>query len=224
MEQRTLSVQRRDKTGKESCKKLRAEGLVPAVVYAGGKEAVLLAVPAREMQRILHGEGSTNAIINLMIKENGASQEKTVIIKEVQFNPVKDDMVHIDFQEISLTEKLTVNVPVVEKGEPIGVRRDGGILEHSTRELEIECLPTQIPESIVVDVSNLEIGDSIHLKDIVLPEGVEVLDSLETTLFSVMAPRLEEEPVAAAAEEAGPQEPEVIREKKAEPEGEEAEA
>lgn len=214
MEQIALEAQVRKERGKEVCKKLRKGGLVPAVVYGEGKESVSLVVSAREMQHILHGGSSSNVIINLKLKDDKKTEDKTVMIKGMQFDPVKDSMVHIDFHEISLTETIAVKVSVESKGEAIGVKQDGGILEHAVWEIEIECLPTQIPKFIEVDVTNLAMNKTIHLGDIVLPEGVVPLDPPETVLFAVVPPKMEEEVTAEEeAAEGAPEEPEVIKQK-----------
>jgi large subunit ribosomal protein L25 len=145
-----------------------------------------------------------------------------VVVKEIQRDPVRDYILHVDFNEISLTEALKVNVPLVARGEPVGVKVDGGILEHVIRELQIECLPTAIPEKIEADVANLKIGDAIHVKDIVVPEGIKVLNDKELIAMIVKPPKVEVAATETGAE--GAVEPELIRKKKEEGalEGEEA--
>ncbi|MBU1006350.1 MAG: 50S ribosomal protein L25, partial [Candidatus Omnitrophica bacterium] len=150
----------------------------------------------------------------------------TVVLKEVQKDPIKDCLLHVDFQEISLTETLKVNVPIAAKGEAIGVKQDGGVLQHILWEVEVQCLPTNIPEKIEINISGLKMGDALHVKDIVMPEGVKILEDPEAVVFSVEHPKKVEDVIAASAEGAM-EEPEVIKEKKEKPEdeaeGEEAE-
>ena len=145
------------------------------------------------------------------------------MIKEIQQHPVTDETLHIDFNRISLTKEIEVKVPIVSKGEPVGVKQDGGSLDHILWELDIICLPTKIPQSIEVDVSHLKLNDNIYLKDIKLPEGVKTKHDLEAIVFSV-SPPMKEVSLEEAAAAAGPQEPEVIKEKKEEPKAEGAAA
>ncbi|MFH1856266.1 MAG: 50S ribosomal protein L25 [Candidatus Omnitrophota bacterium] len=224
MEQVSLKAQARDEAGKKIAKNLRRTGMIPAVSYKGGEAAFSVSISEKDLIRALHTSAGANVIINLEI--NGADEKnknKTVIIKEIQHHPVRDSIIHVDFHEISLTETITVNVQVEIKGDAIGVKRDGGILEHLLWELEIECLPTEIPEKIIVNVDKLGIGDAIHVKDIILPGQIKALDDPEVVVVSVEPPRKEE--VAEVTAEEGAVEPELIRkEKKAEEEGVEGKA
>jgi len=221
MEKVVLDAQIREGLGKGAVKRIRRDGFIPAVMYKGGGKAHPLKVPKKAFIKTLHTKAGENVIITLKVtrdKEGSGKQSgKTVIIKDIQLDPVKDEVIHIDFTEISLTEKLKVKVPIVDKGEAIGVKRDEGVLEHILWEVEIECLPTQIPERLEIDVANLEIGDDIFVKDISVPEEVKILADPESIVLSVKPPKAEE-----VVEEAEPglEEPEVIREKK--PEEEEA--
>ncbi|MBU3911723.1 MAG: 50S ribosomal protein L25 [Candidatus Omnitrophica bacterium] len=213
----------REGKGKEISKKLREENLVPGVVYKKGEETLSLKIDRRSLAKALHTDAGENVIIKLNIEGAKKKKERTVIVKDVQKDPVKDHLLHIDFQEISLTEKLKVKVRIIAKGEAVGVKQDKGVLQHVLWEAECECLPTNIPEKIEVDVASLKIGDSIHIKDIVLSEGVKVLENPEAVVFTVEHAKDIEEIVAAPAE-SDAQEPEVIREKKEKPEeGEETE-
>jgi large subunit ribosomal protein L25 len=162
-------------------------------------------------------------VINLKIKDDTKKKARPCLIKEIQYDPVKGDIVHVDFNEVSLTKEIKVNVPVATKGEPMGVKQEGGSLEHILWEIEVECLPTQIPNQIEVDVSQLKIGDSIHIKDISFPSNIKVLNDPGAIVLSVAAPIKEEIPVAPVEGEVT-QEPEVIKEKKEVPAEEEAEA
>lgn len=217
-----LHVNTREEKGKELNKKLRSEGLVPAVVYKKGSETVSLKIDRKNLLKVLHTEAGENVIIKLFIDGVKKGGERIVVIKELQRNPVKDSLVHIDFNEISLTEALKVKVPLVLKGEAVGVKQEGGVLQQNVWEVEVECLPTNIPEKIEVDVSGLKLGDSLALKDVNPPEGVKILDDLESIIFSVEHVK-EFVEVAAVPPEGELTEPEVIREKKEKPEEEEEE-
>ena len=221
MEKVILKAEIRKETGKRVAKDLRAKGMIPANVYKSGKAATSLTIPNVVLKEILHTKAGENALITLKISGADAAKEKTVLIKEIQRHPVSDDILHVDFNEISLTEMLKVSVPLVAKGEAVGVKVDGGILEHVLRELNVECLPTAIPEKIEINVADLKIGDHILVKDIPVPEGVKVLNDGELIALIVKAPKVEvpKEEVVPGAEE-----PELIRKKKEEAEGEEAEA
>lgn len=222
MEKIILKAEVRTGAGKKIAKDLRAKGLIPANVYKGNKGATSLQIAADEFKSILHTKAGENVIITLKMTGEAAGKDRTVVVKEIQRDPVKDYILHVDFNEISLTEALKVNVPLVAHGEPVGVKVDGGILEHVIRELQIECLPTAIPEKIEADVTNLKIGDAIHVKDIVVPEGIKVLNDRELIAMIVKPPKVEVAAAEAGAE--GAVEPELIRKKKEEgaEEGEEA--
>ncbi|MFC1807357.1 50S ribosomal protein L25 [Candidatus Omnitrophota bacterium] len=216
MEKIALKADTREKTGKEINKKLRAQGIVPAVVYKKGKSALPLQVNARELFHVLHTSAGENVVVTLKIHSSGSDSKseksKTVIVKETQHDPIKGDVLHIDFHEISLTEKIIVSVPVEAKGEPEGVKVDGGVLDHPVKDIQIECLPTQIPEQIEVHVEALKIGDSIRVKDLPVPAEVKILSDPEITVLSVAPPHVEKEEPEEVEEETS--EPEVIREKK----------
>lgn len=215
MDKIILKAETRAETGKKNAKDLRKKGLIPANVYKQGEEAVSLQVTIDDIEDILHTKAGENAIITLNIS-GGKLKDKTVVIKEIQREPIKDGILHIDFNEISLTEELEVEVPLVSHGEPVGVKVDGGILEHILRELRIECLPTAIPEKIEADVSGLKIGDSVFVKDIKVPSGIKVLNDPELIAMIVKAPKAEVPPEEVAAEAEGAAEPELIRKKKEE--------
>lgn len=219
MEKIVLKADVRAATGKKVAKDLRNKDVIPANVYKGGKGATSLQVKKDDLDAVLHTKAGENVIITLKISGEGDIKDKTVLIKEIQREPVKDGILHVDFNEISLTETLKVDVPLAAKGEAVGVKVDDGILEHVMWELQVECLPTAIPEKIEVDVTNLKIGDAISVKDIVVPAGVKVLNDPELIAIIVKAKKVEapkeEVPAEAAAE------PELIRKKKEEGEGEE---
>lgn len=224
MEKVILKADIRSQTGKRAAKDLRNQGEIPANVYKGGKEALSLKVASKSMEEALHTTAGENVIITLEISGGDNVKDKTVLIKEIQREPIRNQMLHVDFNEISLTEVLKVDVPLVSHGESVGVKIDGGTLEHVMRELHVECLPTAIPEKIEVEVSALKIGDAVYVKDVVVPDGVKVLNDPELIVMIVKSPKVEvpvEAAVAGAVEE-----PELIRKKKEEEaeEGEEKEA
>jgi large subunit ribosomal protein L25 len=198
---------------------LRRSGFVPGIVYHKGDRSVPLKVPKDAVNRILHTEAGRNVLIDLKIKDEKAKKQRTVVVKDLQHDPVTGDILHIDFHQISLTERITVNVPIVEKGEAPGVKNEGGVLESPLKELHIECLPTEIPEHVEVDVSGLKLNDAIHVRDLALPGSVKVLNDPEMVIAQVRLPVVEKPEEAAAAEVT---EPEVIGEKKEEAEGEAA--
>lgn len=214
MEEILLNAQIRQELGRGKVKDLRDEGFVPAVLYGEGKEALPIKVSRSELLRLIHQHRIEGVVLSLKIKDDKKQESRSCLIKEIQYDPVHDDIRHVDFNEISLTKEIKVNVPVVAAGEPIGVKQEGGSLEHVLWEIEVECLPTNIPKNIEVDVSQLKIGDSIHVKDLALPPTVKVITSLEAIVFSVAAPMKVEEVVAPPVEGEVPQEPEVIKEKK----------
>jgi large subunit ribosomal protein L25 len=213
MEEIILEIQLREEIGKSKVKDLRDKGFIPAVVYAEGKKSQAIKVSHKELWHLIHQHRIETMVINLKVQGDQKQKNKPCLIKEIQYHPVKGDIVHVDFNEISLTKAIKVNVPVVAKGEPAGVKQEGGSLEHILWEIEVECLPTDIPKDIEVDVSSLKIGDSIHIKDIVFPANVKVINAPEGIVFSVAAP-IKEEVVEPGAEGEEKQEPEVIKEKK----------
>ena len=221
MEKVILKADARETSGKSKAKDLRKKGVIPAVVYKGGKDAIKLQLAVRDLEQVIHTKAGENVIVTLKISGSDVkAKDKTVLIKEIQREPIKNRILHVDFNEISLTEALKVNVPLSAHGEAVGVKIDGGTLEHVMWELQVECLPTDIPEKIEVEVSALKIGDAVYVKDIKVPEGVKVLNDPELIAMIVKPPKIEVPKEEAAAE--GTTEPELIRKKKeAEEEGEE---
>ena len=213
MEKVILKVGTREGSGKRSAKDLRNKKLIPAVVYKDGKDALKLQLAAVDLAKVLHTKAGENVIVTLKI-EGGDSKakDKTVVIKEIQREPIKSQILHVDFNEISLTETLKVNVPLAAHGEPEG-KKEGGTLEHVMWELQVECLPTDIPEKIEVDVSKLKIGEAVYVKNITAPEGVKVLTDPELIAMIVKPPKVEV-PKEEVTAETGALEPELIRKKK----------
>lgn len=193
-----------------SARKARRAGAVPAILYGRGGPNVLLQVGARDLRKALTTEAGENVVIRLEI-EGGAAE--TVMARQIQIHPVTHAPLHADFVRIDVTRRIKVNVPVGTVGAAPGVA-EGGILAVVLREIEVECLPTAIPSSFDVDVSGLKIGDSVHVADLRVPEGVAILTEAGETVVTVLAPKAEEEAPAVA----GPAEPERIGEKKEEAE------
>ncbi len=219
MEEIFLDVQPREELGKSKVKDLREQGFIPAVVYAQGKKSLSIKLSHRQLWQLIHQYRLETAVINLKFQDDKKQKAKPCLIKEIQYEPVKGNIIHVDFNEISLTKVIKVNVPVVAKGESAGVKQEGGSLEHILWEIEVECLPTEIPKDIQVDISQLKIGGSIHIKDITFPSNIKVLSEPEVIVFSVSAP-LKEEAAAPLPEGEAKQEPEVIKEKKEVPKAE----
>lgn len=209
-----IEAKRRDAVGKKNSKKHRNEGLTPGVYYFHGNEAVPILLDSLKLTQFLTGH---RGLIDLKIE--GEKEPLKCFLKEYQVDPVTDIPIHIDFQGVKMGEKMIVGVPVVLRGTPAGVKA-GGIMEHITRELEIECLPSHLPEILEVDVSQLNIGDSIHIKELNFA-NIRILDDPEETVVLVEAPRIVVEEEVVEEEEMA--EPELIGEKKEGEEGEEEE-
>jgi large subunit ribosomal protein L25 len=207
-----LSASARDLGGKGVARKLRSEGRIPAVVYGHGREPQPLSINSRELDRLLDHIAAEATVIDLDIDGKPAR----TLIREIQRHPFKRQILHVDFQELVAGEKISVRLPIILVGVPDGVRLDGGILDQTMRELEVEVDPSNIPNHVDIDVTKLTIGSSIHVREITLPEGVEVLDDGDASVCVVSAPRAAVEAVAAEETEAVAAEPEVIRAKKPE--------
>lgn len=217
-----LAATQRTKMGKQAAKQVRRVGFVPGNLYGHGMKPLALQVNSRELFQVLHTKAGENVVITLQV-EGVKLKESTCLIKELQHNPISDKIDHVDFTVISLTEKIDIKVPVVIKGaEEAPGTKEGGILDVIHHEIEVECLPTEIPEKIEIDIKAMKIGDTIHLKDIRLPKGVVSKFEADEVLVALHPPAKEEEPAAAAAEgAAAPTEPEVIEKGKKPVEGEE---
>jgi len=214
-----LSGSRREKLGKGGARKARAAGEIPAVLYGHGEEPVAVAVKARDFDLMLRAHKGGNPIVNLSM----SGSEYTALVRAVQYDPITHGIIHIDFQHISLTEAVEVEVAVTLDGVPVGVKDGGGILEQITRYVEVRCLPTDIPSAVHVDVAALGIGDSVHVSDLQV-QGVTILSDPGMTIATVVPPTVSEEVTAAADAAAAAStegEPEVIAKgKKDEEDGE----
>ena len=208
-----LKAQKRTVIGRNAIKNIKKEGLVPGVVYGSQAQPMALQVDGRELKNVLAHASSEHVLVELEIMDDGQSTSRLALIQEVQHHPLKRDLLHVDFHAVSATEKITSEVPIEAFGDALGVRTFGGLLEYSLRSLDVECLPQDLPDIIRIDVSNLNIGESFHVRDIPLPSGVEALTDADLTVVSVVASRVGEE-VTPTAE--APTTPEVITEKKGE--------
>jgi large subunit ribosomal protein L25 len=213
MEEIILDAEIRQELGKAKVKDLREKGFVSGVVYGEGKYSFPIKLSHRQLVRLVHQHRLESKVINLKVKDDAEKKTRACLIKEIQYDPVKGDIIHVDFNEVSLTKAIKVNVPVTTKGESIGVKQEGGSLERILWEIEVECLPTEIPKEIEVDISQLKMGDSIHIKDIQFPSNIKVITDTESIVLSIAAPMKEEVPVEAVEGEEK-QEPEVLKEKK----------
>ena len=210
----TITASAREGVGKGPTRRLRALGMIPAAVYGEGQEAVAVAVSAKEIATILRSGSGHNTIFKLALP-HADGEPANVIIKDYQIDPVKGRLLHADLLRLSMTTLTHVSVSIETIGEPPGVKSEGGILELQVREIEVECLPGDIPEQLTVDVSNLQIGDHVTVADLVYDrEKVKVLAEENQIVAGVLAPRMVEEaaPAVVAVEgEAGAAEPEVIK-------------
>jgi large subunit ribosomal protein L25 len=207
----SLSATRRTGTGKGVARTLRRDGKVPGVIYGHKREATPVAVDARDLEKLLERISADNTVIELAIEGAGAR----ALIREIQRHPFKRQILHVDFQEVVAGEKMTVRVPLRLVGTPVGVRLGGGIIDHTLRELTISVDPSNIPNHIDVDVSNLNLGESIHVAQVPVPAGVEVEDEPNAAVVVIATPRAAIE-AATSGETPTSAEPEVIRAKKPE--------
>jgi large subunit ribosomal protein L25 len=224
-EQIKLSATSRTEKGKGVAKRLRSEGKLPAVVYGHKTDPIALTIDSKQLLKLIVEGKSEHKLFGLSIEGNGKPIEKIVMIKELQIHPLKRNFLHVDFFEVAMDEEITLSLVIKLVGEAPGVEM-GGMLQQVRREIEIKCLPSQIPDTVEIDVSALNIGDSVHLNDIQLPEGIKVLDDADLTIATVLAPVVEKEvepeevegelEEEAAAAEAGAEEKKPEEDKKAE--------
>jgi large subunit ribosomal protein L25 len=206
-----LSARPRPEAGRNAVKQVRSRGAVPAVIYGAHETPANLEVDRKAIENVLAHAANEHVLVELDI--DGAN--KLSLIQEIQRHPVRGEILHVDFHAVSRNETVTSEVPIESVGEPVGVKTGGGLLQQQLRTLEIECLPQNLPDLLTVDVSALNIGDSLHVKDVTLPAGVTALTDAEITVFLVSEPKVAEEPAATTSAAA----PEVLKEKKADAEG-----
>jgi large subunit ribosomal protein L25 len=214
----TITAEPRDTRGKNEARRLRARGLAPAVVYGAGKDPVAVAVKPIEITKILRSATGHNTIFEVRI---GDLENSPVMLVDWQKDPIKDNLLHCDLKRIDMTKRISVRVPVHTTSEPRGVKEQGGLYEIVTREIEIECLPDEIPDGFTVDVRELKLGQSLRASEIPLTGSMKLLTASDAVVSHVVALRAVEEAVAAPAEGAAPAataEPEVIKKGKKEEE------
>ncbi len=185
MKQVPFTVEVRKKTGKEISKKLRKQGFIPAILYGPQVEPLPLTVKLNELKKVLYKHRGEQVIFNLTIVDDGESSQRMAIIKELQYHPVSDEIIHADFYEIRMDRPVEVDVPVEVVGKAKGVEK-GGILEVLMKEITVSCLPTHIPDSIKIDVSDLDIGDTLHIRDLTPPEGVKFAEDPDEPVVTVI--------------------------------------
>jgi large subunit ribosomal protein L25 len=218
MERITINVEKREETGKGAARSLRRKDIVPGILYRGGG-SLPIKLPKKEIMQFINTTSGQQVMVTLHFSDGDS---KLALIKEFQVDPLRRELLHADFFEVSLTEKLKVNVRILVTGEPIGVKRDNGILQYHLREIEIECFPDKVPGHVDIDASGLEIGQALHVRDLKLGEDIRIITDPGEVIVNVIAPLVE---AAAPTEEAAPAEaaePEVVKKgKKEEEKGEE---
>jgi len=221
MDELTVEVAPRGATGKNESRRLRAGGEIPGVVYGGGRDPVTVSVDRHTMLELMRKAGSENAVY--LLKLAGTEKSRHVMIREMDLHPVTRQVRHIDFQRILLTEKVRVSVPIHLQGTPEGVKNEGGLLDFVTREIEVECLPAEIPRYLEVDVSAFHIGQHLEARQVPLPEGLTLVSPPERVIAAVAHAKVAveaeaEEAAEALLIEAEAEEPEVIGRRREEPE------
>jgi len=189
-----LDSKKRTTIGKGSARKLRSMGRLPVILYGPETSPIMLSLDYKQLQKILRGKSAESVIFDLRVDSNGKNNSKRVMIKEIQKDPVTRDYLHVDFYEISMEKELEVDIPVYLVNTPIGVS-GGGILEHIRRELRISCMPKNLIDKIEIDVSGLDVGQSLHIEDISFPPGLKSIEDANLTIATVVAPTIEEEKV-----------------------------
>jgi large subunit ribosomal protein L25 len=200
MEQPVLNAQVREDRGKGIARQLRRNQEIPAVFYGPATKPVMLTVKRPELEMILRHASGENVIFDLRVHEGSTTHSKTAMLKELQVHPIKDVYLHADFYEISLDKEITVDIPIQLVNTPVGVT-NGGVLEQIKRELSVTCLPGKLIDALEVDVSHLELGSSLHVRDITLPEGIATSEDGELAIAVIATPRAEIERPAEEGEE-----------------------
>jgi large subunit ribosomal protein L25 len=215
----TIKAEKREVFGKNASRRLRKEGCLPAVLYGEGKFNFPLTLNKKDIIAVLKSESGENTIFKIVFD----SKIQDAMIKEIQIDPSDDELIHADLIQISMDKAIRVAVPILLRGEPIGVKTEGGFVDFMTREVEIECLPKDIPEHIEVDISDLHLHQSLKISDLTPPEGVKFMSEISSVIALVDVPHKEEEVVKPVEEVAAaePTEPEVIKKERAEKEEEE---
>lgn len=224
MSETTIEVHQRDETGKSVNRRLRREGWIPAVVYGAGKDPVPIQVERTRFLELLRESGSENAVFQLELA--GTGKKRHTMVRQIDADPITRRVLHVDFQRVLMDETVRVSIPIEIVGVAEGVKTHGGVLDFVTREIAIECLPGDIPNSVEIEVTPLEIGDHLETGDLELPEGVALMDEADKVVVSIAPPRVEveEEEEEELLIEAELEEPEVISKGKAEEDEGDAEA
>ena len=191
MAQSTLNVVKRKRMGKSGAREIRKEGNVPAILYGKQTEPISLVINPTELKKALSTEAGENTLLEIRVKEGDADIPKLSLLREVQYDYLTDKPIHFDFQALNMNETITVTVPVHLEGSPKGIK-EGGILEEILREINVECLPANIPNSYTIDISDMEMGNSIHISALEIEEGVTILHDPEDTIVTIVAPKVEE--------------------------------
>ena len=220
MEKVSIQAEYREGRGKGAARSLRRDGKVPATLYREGK-AQSIQLSRKELSKLINSVAGEQVMVDLQFADGN---KKLALLKDFQVDPIRSELLHTDFFEVSLTETVKITVHIATHGEPIGVKRDAGLLQHPTREILIECLPDKIPGKIDIDISKLEIGQALHVSDLKLEEGIKILTDPHEVIVNVVA-QAEEAAAAPAAEvvETAAAEPEVIKKGKKEEEAAAAE-
>lgn len=213
MQRVTLEVEVRRQTGKGAARKLRRAGRVPGVLYGRGIEPLPIAVEVRALEGTLQAAAGANVLVDVVVRDDGQVRNELAMLQDLQRDVLSRRVIHVDLHRVSLTERVHARVPVVLRGEAPGVR-EGGVLEFLRHEVEVSGLPTDLPEHLELDVSDLGVGHSLHVRDLRIPEGVSLLTPADETLVTVLAPAVTPEEEVAAAE-AAPAQPEVVGKGKA---------
>ena len=196
MEKVELEAKKREKVGTTRSRNSRITGLIPAVVYGKGMESIAIEIDHKKFLKIISSKAGRNVIITLNISSDGKSQSVPVLTHDIQINHINDSIIHVDFYKVKMEEEIKTKIPVVLTGESIGVKLDGGILVHGLREIEIKCLPANIPNQFVIDISILKIGNSLHVSDLKIGKEVTVVTLPTEILVTIAAPSKEEEVAA----------------------------
>jgi large subunit ribosomal protein L25 len=212
-QQAKLTAQKRTEIGRNAIKKVKNDGMVPGVIYGSNLEPINLQINGRELLSLLSHASGENILVELEIQDGSEKQNALAMIQEIQHHPLQRQILHVDFHAVSANETVSAEIPIETTGEAVGVKVQGGLLEHILRYLEVECLPGDLPQIIEVDVTNLEVGQSLHVRELNLPPGVEAMTDPEQTVVAVVEPRVEEEVVEPLVT---PTTPEIITAKKPE--------
>ncbi len=210
MENEQINSEVRDKTGKGEARRLRESGQIPAIFYGPKAAPTMISLNYSELEKVLRGKSAENIIFDLNINSDKKTKPKTVMIKELQIDPVTRNFLHVDLYEIALGEAIEVNIPAVLINTPIGVT-NGGILQHTIRELSVSLLPKDLVEKIEIDVSNLDIGETIHIRDVPFPPGLTPTEDEGLTVATVVAPTVEKEVEEVEEEEVVAEEEDVSK-------------